>query len=102
MSDKVESNLILFCPKASFHVLRGMSLCLPPQEVESAGEGEAKARVSTWNPAVDGSSDSSSGGGAWLANAARLLGVKEDALTRKAREGRLVANLPSLVKGRAN
>lgn len=55
-----------------------VSLSLPPsQEVESAGEGEAKARV------VEGSSDSSAGDGAWLANAARLLGLKEDALTRK-------------------
>ena len=64
----------------------------PPslQETEPAGQGEAKAKVSSWTPGASaGSSDSSSaaggGTGTCIEKAAGLLGLDVDALTRKVR-----------------
>lgn len=69
------------------------SLPPPPryvQETEPAGQGGAKAKVSSWTSgsrASAGSSDSSStaaaGGGTCIEKAARLLGLDVDTLTRK-------------------
>lgn len=53
------------------------------QETESAGQGREKAKVSSWTSNFARSEDSSAGGGACLAKAARLLGVDVDTLTRK-------------------
>lgn len=65
--------------------------CLRPpslQETEPAGQGGAKAKVSSWTPGASaGSSDSSSaaggGTGTCIEKAAGLLGLDVDALTRK-------------------